>query len=106
MAETPEMIQFALDTAGEELVFLNGSIKAILGVAVYAIQNFVSPFDMEKQVYTFTTSITYVQDFVIEEGQEFTLTLGTRVYIFTVGSIKEREPCWAHINANFISVVG
>jgi hypothetical protein len=106
MTETLEMIQLCLDTAGEELAFLEGSIKAIPGVSVYSIQSYSSPFDVEKQVYSFMTSITYFQTLIIEVGSEFTLTLGTRVHTFTVSSWNETEPNWIKLRVDLISSVG
>jgi len=106
MSETLAMIQFCFDTAGEELVFLDGTILAIPGVSVYSIQSYSSPFDVEKQVYTFTTSITYFQSLVIEVGSEFTFTLGTRVHTFTVASWNETEPNWIKIRADLVSSIG
>lgn len=114
MGETLEMIQLALTITGKEIVFQVPSlagvvptpILAIPGVSVYAIQNYSSPFDIEKQVYTFTTSITYFQSLTITEGLEFTLTFGTRVHTFTVASWNEPEPNWIKIRADLVSSVG
>lgn len=106
MSETLEMIQLCLETAGEELVFVEGTILAIPGVSVYSIQSYDSPFDIEKQVYTFMTSITYFQSLVIEVGSEFTFTLGTRVHTFTVSSWNEPEPNWIKLRVDLISSVG
>jgi len=118
MSETIEMIQLCLDTAGEEIVFqvetivdlitviTEVPILAIPGVSVYSIQNYSSPFDIEKQVYTFMTSIAYFKSLTIEVGLEFTFTLGTRVHAFTVSSWSEPEPNWIRLRADLISSVG
>jgi hypothetical protein len=104
--ETPARIQKILDISGEDLVFTLGTIKAVPGVSIYSIENYSSPFDIEKQVYSFTTSVVYYKSFTITVGDTFTYTIGTRIYTFSVASFLEVEPNWIRLRVNHVSTTG
>jgi hypothetical protein len=88
MLETPAQITTTLRMAGEDIVFASKTlpivppaldpvvipsytIKAIPGDTVYNIQNYDSPFDVEKQDFIFRTSEQLVIDNNILVGDIF-----------------------------------
>lgn len=104
MIETAEDIQTTLDIAGEDLVFELGTIKGIPGTLVYNVPSFDSPYDIEKQDFSFQISSNDFFAYVITKSTPFTYLLNNKVYNFEVTSYTDDLVGWIELRCNLIKV--
>jgi len=96
--ETQEDIATMLDAVGESLVFTGVTIKGIPKQEVYNVQNFDSPYDVEKQDFTFQISATsfYANSL---DGTSFTYThpLNPKKFTFKIISFIDDLTGWVEL---------
>jgi len=125
MLETVAQVTTALRMAGEDITFAARTlplvppatdptilpsyvIKAIPGNNLYNIQNYDSPFDFEKQDYTFQTSEQLVIDNNIQKGDLFTYgksNISGRTYRFKAIAVVPDTTGWVAIRASLTGLV-
>lgn len=115
MVESEETITYVLDTMGELLTFPNCTtelvegvetevcnpftIRGIPGTLVYNVQNFESPYDIEKQDVTFQISKTDCYANSLARGMEFNYTLSETTYTFEVVDLIDDLIGWVEVKA-------
>ncbi len=104
MLETQEQIDFVLATAGEDLKFSFGTIKGIPGQLYYNIQSFNSPYDIEKQDFTFRISYKDFFENVIVEKDNFEYINFSVRYLFEVTSYNPDLLGWAELKVNLLGI--
>ena len=123
MLETVTLITACLAKAGEDITFAAKTlppvlpdppvvipsyvIRAIPGDTVYNIQNYDSPFDIEKQDYIFRTFEQLVINHDIKLGDVFSYgksNLSGRTYNFKVISLISDTTGWTAIKAMLTGV--
>jgi len=105
MLETQELIDVTLSHAGETLEFEAGEILGIPGHLVYNIPSFDSPFDIEKQDYTFQVSLNDFHELAIEKDDVFTYILLDKNYEFSVTTYIDDLTGWMQLSCSLQGVV-
>ena len=103
--ETQEQIDVTLSHCGELLDFDNGTILAIPGMLVYNIPSFDSPYDLEKQDFTFQISLKDFLELEIKKNDTFTYTLQDREYRFKVTIYIDDLIGWTELSCSLVEVV-
>lgn len=104
MLESKEDIEFALDTAGENLEFCCGEVRAVPGSDVYLVQNNAN--DLEVQQYVFITSDSEYRKYALEEKQTFIYRHPNlaKVYQFKIDGFVFDITGWVMIYASYVEV--
>lgn len=105
MLETEQQIQYSLIVAGEPITFNKGVIRGIPGQLVYNVPSFDSPYDIDKQDFTFQVS---KKDFSSIGGVPedlFTYNLLGENYSFKVLSYTNDLTGWLTLTCSFQGIV-
>ena len=104
MLESEEQIQTALGLAGEELQFSGCTIRGIVGHLVYNIQNFDSPYDIDKQDIDFQVSKKDFQTNTLSIKDRCDYILGSSKYCFTITKILDDLTGWFQLSVTLDGV--
>ena len=102
--ETQEQIDVTLSHCGEPLEFDNGSILGIPGHLVFNIPSFDSPYDLEKQDFTFQISKQSFDDIELAKGDTFIYTLLGKEYTFIVLIYIDDLLGWIELSCSLVGV--
>ncbi len=97
--ETEATIQQVLATAGTSLVFTFKTIKGIPQQELVPVSDYGSPYDMQKQMYSFLVSALDVYPDGLQ-GSSFTVTVYHRVFSFVVDSHTEDVTGWVEMQVS------
>lgn len=106
MRETEAQIQTMLNVVGEDLEFTFGTIKGIPGHLVYNVQNFDSPYDIEKQDVDFQISYNDFYENVIANGDTFSYLVNETQYNFEITSYVADLTGWVQLRVKLLTVEG
>lgn len=104
MRETEKQIQELLNVVGEDLEFSFGTIKGIPGHLVYNVQNFDSPYDIEKQDVNFQISYNDFYENVIIVGDTLSYLVSDTQYTFEVTSYVADLTGWVDIRVKLLTI--
>lgn len=104
MLESDEDITFALSFAGEDLNFSGVIVQGIPGQATYNIPSFDSPYDIEKQEFSFQLPSKDFFALAIKKDSLFTYTLGLKIYTFKVLSYLDDLIGWTELKVELQEV--
>ena len=100
MLEPQNLIQTTLNLAGEKIQFSGCTIKGIPGHLVYNIQNFDSPYDIDKQDIDFQVSKQDFKNNTLELDNRFTFEQGEDQYCFRIIKIIDDLTGWLQLSVS------
>jgi hypothetical protein len=104
MLETAEQIRVTLEQCGETLSFDNVDILGIPGTLVYNVPSYDSPYDLEKQDYSFQISLADFIDNEIHNTDIFIYYLLGTEYKFKLISYTNDLLGWVELSTQFQGV--
>jgi len=104
MLETPEQIDVTLEHCGETLSFADVDILGIPGTQVYNIPSYDSPYDLEKQDFTFQVKLADFIDNELTKGNFFIYYLLGNEYNFKIISYTNDLLGWVELSVQFQGV--
>lgn len=105
MLESEEQIQVTLSLCGEDIEFNAGVLKGIPGTLVYNIPSFDSPYDLDKQDFTFQVSRKDFKELELIPNDTFVYTLQDDAFNFEVTSYVDDLTGWLELTCNFLEVI-